>query len=143
MIKRKVVKKSYNRVIFAIILIFVSLVAVVSYAYNKEVPVNSIQSSNQVYSYAQPVETIAITPTVQPTAIPEIPVEEKEEFEEEKVIKAIDKYLDGLLKGKGSSFYKSGKKHNSNPMMLAAISIHETANGDPWQYINGKKYQVY
>lgn len=45
------------------------------------------------------------------------------------VITSINKYLNGLLKDKGEVYYTSGKSKHVNPMLMAAISIHETANG--------------
>lgn len=44
----------------------------------------------------------------------------------DKVIKAINSELNGLLEGKGQVFYEAGKLENVNPMLLAAIAKHET-----------------
>jgi beta-N-acetylglucosaminidase len=51
------------------------------------------------------------------------------EYLKQTVIAAIDNNLGGILKGKGKVFYDAGKSRHVNPMMMAAISIHETANG--------------
>lgn len=47
----------------------------------------------------------------------------------EKVITSINTKLKGKLVNKGEVFYTAGKSRNVNPMLMAAISIHETANG--------------
>jgi hypothetical protein len=51
------------------------------------------------------------------------------EYVKSKVIAAIDNKLGGILAGKGSVYYDAGKGRNVNPMLMAAISVHETANG--------------
>lgn len=51
------------------------------------------------------------------------------EYVKSKVITAIDHNLGGILKSKGNVYYDAGKSRNVNPMLMAAISIHETANG--------------
>ena len=51
------------------------------------------------------------------------------EYLKQTVIAAIDNALGGILKGKGKVFYDAGKSRGVNPMLMAAISIHETANG--------------
>jgi hypothetical protein len=54
----------------------------------------------------------------------------REQFKKEKVIQAIDNNLGGLLNGKGAVFYDAGQQNNVNPMLMAAISVHETASGN-------------
>jgi hypothetical protein len=51
------------------------------------------------------------------------------EYLKDNVISAINNNLGGLLKNKGSVYYDAGKSKHVNPMLMAAISIHETANG--------------
>ena len=46
-----------------------------------------------------------------------------------KIIDGIDKHLKGKLSNKGEVFFYAGNLYNVNPMLLAAISIHETGNG--------------
>lgn len=68
--------------------------------------------------------TASNQPTEEPPATPK-PVK----FEKDAVINAINENLSGALKGKGESFYKAFEKHRVSAMMMAAIAMHETANG--------------
>jgi beta-N-acetylglucosaminidase len=58
-------------------------------------------------------------------------------LEANKVIASINSKLKGKLKDKGSVFYDAGKSRKVNPMLMAAIAIHETANGSLFQIVNG------
>lgn len=55
--------------------------------------------------------------------------EKPERLVKEKVIQAIDNNLKGKFKGKAGVIYSAGKGRSVNPMLLAAIIKHETANG--------------
>ena len=56
-------------------------------------------------------------------------IERVEKLKKEKVIKAIANNLKGKFHGYAEDIYNEGKEHNVNPMLLAAIMKHETANG--------------
>ena len=137
-IKRKI-KKSHTKLVLTLILCFCAIL--LKFTYNNSFANNLF--STMLYGISNQDIRLEINPVIVSittiSSITTVSSIEEEKFDEEKVIKAIDKYLGGLLKNKGIVFYKSGKKHHSNPMMLAAISIHETNNGNPWQYIKGKK----
>lgn len=67
-----------------------------------------------------------------PTQSPPVRVElvsrgaDREQLQKEKIIDAINSNLSGNL---GEIFYLAGKRYNVNPMMMAAIFKHETADG--------------
>lgn len=64
------------------------------------------------------------------------------EMDKMKIIRAIDKFLvGGLLENKGNVYYDSGKINNVSPVLMAAISIHETSDDDKngnWRPGNSK-----
>jgi hypothetical protein len=41
----------------------------------------------------------------------------------------LNQVLEGKLKDKGQAFVRAGQQYNVNPLLLAAISQHETGNG--------------
>lgn len=59
-------------------------------------------------------------------------------IDDKKIIEAINKNLGGLLSGYGEAFLKAGKKNQVDSKLLAAIAIHETANGKSTQTIYTK-----
>lgn len=73
--------------------------------------------------------------TVTPTPIP---VQTKIPLKKENVISAINNNLSGDLKDKGIFFYYAGTMYNVNPMLLASIAIHESANGTSLATIRNK-----
>ena len=84
-----------------------------------------------IYAQALQAPTPTVTPILPTLIIPNStikPKEEKEEFDKEKVIQAINKALDVLdsrMKNKGEVIYKAGKKYKVNSMMMAAIMQQE------------------
>lgn len=67
----------------------------------------------------------------------------EEDRNRQAVIQAIDKQMDGVLKHTGIWFYNSGKKYKVNPMMLAAIAIHESREKDKnGNWIVGTSYAI-
>lgn len=56
-------------------------------------------------------------------------IERQEQFNQQKVIQAIGNNLKGVFNGKSEYIFLIAKKYNVNPMLLAAIMKHETANG--------------
>lgn len=53
----------------------------------------------------------------------------REEFRPEKVMQAITNNLQGVFLFKSQFIYDTSRKNNVNPMLIAAIIRHETANG--------------
>ena len=91
-------------------------------------------------SQKETIKTISIISPIQKTEQVSRGEVDREEFQKEKVIKAINNHLGGLLSNTGDFFYQSGQAWSVNPMLMAAISYHETLNGSPVQIIKGKKY---
>lgn len=64
------------------------------------------------------------------------------EIDKNKIINAINKYLSGgLLENKGSVYYDAGLQKKVSPILMAAISIHETSADDKdgnWRPGNSK-----
>lgn len=93
-------------------------------------------------SIATPLPTISISPTVAPTTTPTIaPTTAVKDTHETKLVSrggsalnertsktitALNKRLEGKLKGMGEVFYTAGERHGVNSKVLAAICMHET-----------------
>lgn len=71
---------------------------------------------------------VAVQPPVQPTVVPVAKVN-VEENKNAVLAKKIDSLLDGKLSNKGASFVEYGNQNSVDPYLIAAIAMHETANG--------------
>ena len=60
----------------------------------------------------------------------------KQEFQREKVVKAIANNLKGVFCGKATYIYDTSKQYSVNPMLVTAISKHETGNGSSYAVTN-------
>jgi bifunctional DNA-binding transcriptional regulator/antitoxin component of YhaV-PrlF toxin-antitoxin module len=57
-------------------------------------------------------------------------ISRREEEKKRRIISALNKNFKGSLSRRGEYFYQSGVNMEVNPLLVAAIAIHETANGN-------------